>query len=309
MEVAYALSLAAVAWLCGFVLLGGFSAREVSGERRRARAERALGRLLWAVAGLSVPALLLSRPAWRRLSDWVCVCAACAGLRLERQQGCALVLCLWALCALSCHSLPVALVASACLLAGVPAWHASMTRRERRDVARAMPGVFRTLAMALGSGETLSQAISYVGTHVEGPAGEAFARASLRLSCGSSVEAAVGALKDDLDAPGMGLLASALVISQRTGSPLKGLFEYAARLVERQGEFERMLAVKTAQVRLSARVVSVLPVLLVGGLAVLSTDFRAGLMTPAGAFSLLLACAMDVTALLVIRRQMGGILS
>ena len=47
--------------------------------------------------------------------------------------------------------------------------------------------------------------------------------------------------------------------SHRTGSPLRDLLARSAALVERQGEFERELEVKTAQVRLSARIVCSLP--------------------------------------------------
>ena len=79
-------------------------------------------------------------------------------------------------------------------------------------------------------------------------------------------------------------------------------------MIERQSEFERMLAVKTAQVRLSVRVVSAIPALLVVGLSALSVDFRNGIMTPAGTFSLVVATILDVLAMAIIKRQMGGIL-
>ena len=82
--------------------------------------------------------------------------------------------------------------------------------------------------------------------------------------------------------PGIGLLVTALVIAQRTGSPLRGLFQSSAQLVERQGEYERMLAVKTAQVRLSVRIVCLLPVLLVCVLSLISPDFQHGLATVPG---------------------------
>ena len=115
-------------------------------------------------------------------------------------------------------------------------------------------------------------------------------------------------LAHELDAPGVGLLTTALTIAQRTGSPLRGLFQNSAQLVERQGEYERMLSVKTAQVRLSVRIVCLLPLMLVCLLSLISVDFQHGLSTPTGMVSLVLATAMDGCALLVIRRLMRGVL-
>lgn len=115
-------------------------------------------------------------------------------------------------------------------------------------------------------------------------------------------------LSRELDAPGVGLLVTALAIAQRTGSPLRSLFQNSARLVERQGEYERLLAVKTAQVRLSVRIVCLLPLVLVCLLSLISVDYQNGLSTPAGAVSLLVAACMDGCALIVIRRLMRGVI-
>ena len=181
-------------------------------------------------------------------------------------------------------------------------------RRLRREVLGAMPGIYRTLAVAMGSGQTLAQAVEYVGTHERGPASAAFARMSLRLRCGMGTEEAVEALSGELDVPGAELLATALVISHRTGSPLRDLLVRSARLAERQGEFERLLSVKTAQVRLSVRIVCLLPAIMVGVLTLLSPDFQRGLLTPAGIGCTCAAMALDGLALAIIRRMMRGVL-
>lgn len=114
-------------------------------------------------------------------------------------------------------------------------------------------------------------------------------------------------LSRELEAPGVGLLTTALLISQRTGSPLKSLFGHAAKMVERQGEFERMLEVKTAQVRLSVRIVCGLPVIMIAALSILSPDFQAGLATLPGMVSVMTAVVMDAFALIIIRRLMRGV--
>ena len=308
MEVPFVIGLGMLAWVCCFVQLRGGDRQVFSPLRRRLRLARELNRLLWALSKTALVGRLLTLNSWRYASDALAQRLQDGGIVLVREQACALILLLATLPMLMFHSVVATLAVATALGVGIPAWHASRLRRDGQGLLREMPNVFRTLAMALGSGETLSQAIGYAGTHVGGVAGAAFSRASLRLSCGASVGEAIDRLCEELDAPGVGLLCTALVISQRTGSPLKGLLEHSARLIERQSEFERMLAVKTAQVRLSVRVVSAIPALLVVGLSALSPDFRNGIMTPAGTFSLVVATILDVLAMAIIKRQMGGIL-
>lgn len=204
---------------------------------------------------------------------------------------------------------PVGLVVCglAALAAG-PAWAAAAKRRRADELARQVPSMFRSLAVALGAGRTLSQAVSYVGARGQGALSREFGRAALRISCGASASEALGELARRTKAPGVDLMVCALQVSARTGAPLQGLFMRSARLAERRFELERELMSKTAQVRLSARVVGVLPALLVALLALLSPDFREGLGTPVGMGSVCVAAVLDATALLVIRRLMKGVL-
>lgn len=200
------------------------------------------------------------------------------------------------------------LVAIAALCFLLAARDSSRRERERRDVLAEMPGVYRTLSVAMGSGQTLAQAVEYVGVHERGPAAAVFTRMSLRLRCGVPTEDAVSMLADELEVPGARLLAAALVISHRTGSPLRDLLLRSARLAERQGEFERLLVVKTAQVRLSVRIVCLLPVAMIGVLTLISPDFQRGLLTPSGMGCVLVAMMLDGTALVLIRRLMRGVM-
>lgn len=237
--------------------------------------------------------------------------AAHAGVRLGDGQARSLLLLGVLLCgtlsALLFWSLVAGAAATLSLALLLAAWEARARSARSKELAQEMPAVFRTLSVAMGSGQTLAQAVEYVGTHERGPAAESFGRLSLRLRCGLGTEEALGLLAGELEAPGVELLATALVVSHRTGSPLRDLLTRSARLVERQGEFQRLLAVKTAQVRLSVRIVCALPLALVLLLALISPDFQRGLLTPAGLVSSLIALAMDAAALLIIRKLMKGV--
>ena len=176
------------------------------------------------------------------------------------------------------------------------------------EIAHMMPSIFRTIAVALGSGLTLSQSIEYVSKHTDGVVSENFCIADMQIKCGFPIEEAIEDLAERLDAPGVNLLASALVISHRTGSPLKSLLQKTAELVELQEKNQRLIATKTAQVRLSARIVCLLPVVLLIVLSLISPDFQKGLFTPSGVICTVIALSMDCIALLIIRSIMKGVM-
>lgn len=232
---------------------------------------------------------------------------------VERGEAMALVVCAAAMAsglgALCSRSIVGAAVVLCALLLGLHLRTTAREHRRREELAQEMPAVFRTLANSMGSGHTLVQSLDYVGLHEHGAAAEAFARASLRVRCGMSAENALEELATELDAPGVRLMVTALAISQRTGSPLRELFQRSAQLVEQAGDLERTLSVKTAQVRLSVRIVCGLPPLMVLLLALISVDYQQGLLCPSGMACLALAVAMDGLALVAIRRILGGVLS
>lgn len=304
-----ACSAAAAFWLLGDT--GREPPRIVAGRAARLCARAARGALA-RLAESRLVARLLRHDSWRVCAGSLARRANDAGVELDESSSCAVLLAATpaaglAACVMFATWLCLPLSAAA-LAVGVPASAARIRDIRRKEMAQTMPAVFRTLAVAMGAGMTLVQASEYAGSHVGGEAGAAFARLGLRLRCGTATEAALEALTDELSAPGIGLLAAALTISHRTGSPLRGLFQRSARLVERQSEFERLLAVKTAQVRLSVRVVCLLPAVMVGILATISPDFQKGLATPAGIGCVCVASLLDGIAVLIIRRLVAQVL-
>lgn len=200
----------------------------------------------------------------------------------------------------------VATMAAAVVLAYVVTSH---ERRFRVHVAEQMPEVLRSLATTLGAGKSLSQAIEHVGRTLDEPLGPEFLKASFEIKSGTPAEEVVRSLCDKIRAPGMALLGTALQVSQRTGSSLNDLFARTARMVTDDVGLRRELEVKTSQVRLSARIVAAMPVLLAGVLVLLSPDYRAGLALPGGRACLCVAALLDLSALWAVRRLMKGTIS
>ncbi len=173
-----------------------------------------------------------------------------------------------------------------------------------RRVEAAMPEAFGALAISLGSGHSLGQAMRFVGTHADEPVRTEFLRVSSSMVCGIPAAEALDEMLRRLPAPGLELVSLALKVSQRTGAPLKGLLEDAAATVGERMELSRRLDVKTSQARMSARLVALMPVAMIALLTLFSSDFRQGLGTVAGMVSVAVAAALNLCAWLIIRKIM-----
>lgn len=307
MEALYVLACGGLALLAALALMrGGGVAPRARVARRALHALDGLARSRAVTRCLGLPRVERACDAWRR------VLAGRVPAKLDGRRCCALLLV--AVCCAGLAGLLVArsalgllagvVVAMACVMLGAEA----AARRHAQAVAEGMPATFRSLAASLAAGRTLPQALAYQGAHGREETREAFSRAALRMSCGYSSQEALDALVGELSAPDSELLVCALSVAHRTGSPLRGLFESSARMVEERQELGRALAVKTAQVRLSVRVVCALPAVLACVLVLLSPDYRAGIATAAGSLSVVVAVLLDVLAVLVIRRLVGRVL-
>lgn len=306
-----ALGVGGLAGVASLAALSGDAPSRSPGLAARAVARRALGALR-ALGRTRLVGWVLETGPGGRMAAEAAASPVPAALGMGPAEAAAAAVCGVALAVAAGGALlaspPAGLVCGAALVAAAVARDSSERRRLRREVLAEMPGVYRTLSVAMASGQTLAQAVEYVGSHERGPAAAAFSRMSLRLRCGVGTEDAVRLLAGELDVPGAELLATSLVISHRTGSPLRDLLLRSARLAERQGEFERMLMVKTAQARLSVRIVCLLPVVMLGVLTLVSPDFQRGLLTPSGMGCVTVAAVLDGVALLVIRKIMRGVM-
>ena len=179
--------------------------------------------------------------------------------------------------------------------------------QERKALVNQIPDVFRTMAMMLASGKTLMQTCAYIARETRGKISDAFSSCAMSLQLGESRDVALSNLCKSLDLPCMKLVACSLEISQLTGAPLQDLLLKVALLVEEEENTIDYIQVKTAQAQASVKVVVLLPILIVSTLALISQDFRNGLMSAVGISSIFMAAFLDFTAVLIIRKQMQGV--
>ncbi|MGI6590657.1 MAG: type II secretion system F family protein [Eggerthellaceae bacterium] len=231
-----------------------------------------------------------------RLRDWPATEQGIASIFIALELGTVLVG--WIV-----SSLVFGIVAAltATLLVYVVAKQACEFSRERlRDE---IPSVLRSMNACFHAGYTLLQTFRQVADETEGDMSTYFTRAAAGLETGKTVDQVLGELREHADLPELGFVIVALEVQHRTGGSLREIIDAACDAVSEDLSLRRSLRVQTAQARLSARVVTVMPFVLIALLSLFTDNFLAPFFSsPAGFFVLSLALAMQAAGILAVRK-------
>lgn len=194
-------------------------------------------------------------------------------------------------------------------LIAVFAGGAILTKRDSHTLdamVAQLPDALHDLGICTMSGLSLSQAFERTSQGIARPLKDEFARVSYDLQTGKSAEEAMDALTKRIPVEEMEYLAVVLTVQRKTGGSLKSLLDRSADAVRASSELRRTLSVQTAQARLSATIVTVLPL----GILAIVTCASPGYLDPF--FSSMLgwvllgtAIALEALGLLAIRRILG----
>lgn len=192
-------------------------------------------------------------------------------------------------------------------LAVLLAMGARASRDARAEAVReSVPEVFRSIDVCLQSGFTLLQTFDQVSKEAKGTLGEAFAQAGHLLKAGRPAAEALASLRDATSVPELSFVAVALQVQHEAGGSMRQVLEAAREAVEGEIELKRTLRVHTAQAKLSARIVSAMPLVLVALFSLVSEGFLEPFFeSPAGMALLALAIAMQIAGVAAVRRTLS----
>lgn len=202
---------------------------------------------------------------------------------------------------------PIAALATLACLCAVVAVLAGNARDKRQEAVReAVPEALESMAACLSSGFTLLQTFNQVAGETPGPLGETFARSAHVLEVGGSAERALSELRDGAHASELAFVAVALDVQHQSGGAMKQVLDAATDTVKGELALRRTLRVQTAQAKLSARVVVVMPFVLVAAFSLASPDFLMPFFSgPIGYALLAVAIAMQVVGIVLVRRALA----
>ena len=156
---------------------------------------------------------------------------------------------------------------------------------------------------ALRAGFSISQAFESVAKLDMPPVSEEFGILLSQLKIGMKFEEALDSLSSRVGSDDLALVATALVISRRTGGNVTEIFDKIAETIRGRMRVERKVKSLTAQGRFQGIVISILPV----ALAAILTVVKPQMMIPfffsvTGALSVLATISLIAIGWMMIRR-------
>lgn len=186
----------------------------------------------------------------------------------------------------------------------------SVRDRRREAVREAVPGALESMAACFGSGFTLLQTFNQVAQDAPGYLGKTFERSAHVLETGGNVQQALAELRQGKLAADLAFISIALDVQHQSGGSMRQVLEAAGDSVKGELALRRSLRVQTAQAKLSARIVVVMPFILVALFSLASPDFLAPFFSSVAGYALLaLAIVMQVAGVVLVNRALsvGGV--
>ncbi|MDD6288613.1 MAG: type II secretion system F family protein [Eggerthellales bacterium] len=194
-------------------------------------------------------------------------------------------------------------VAAACLaVALAKAWVGQRIDARTDALRESIPEALRSMGACFQSGFSLMQTLGAVAGETKGSLSELFSQAAHVLQAGGTSADALKRLRRSSDLPELAFVSVALDVQHQTGGSMRRCLESAICMVEGELELRRSLRVQTAQARLSARVVGVMPFALIAVFSVLGDGFLDPFFeSVAGMVLLVVALSMQAAGVLMVR--------
>lgn len=168
-----------------------------------------------------------------------------------------------------------------------------------------IPDALRCMGTCFRSGLSLPQTLQQTAKECGGALGNLFGIAAKRLKMGSTVSDALSVLRSDEKVPELSFVAVALDVQHQSGGSIAPVLETARESVASELDLMRSLRVQTAQAKLSASIVTVMPFVLVALFSLMSPGFLAPFFSSlAGMALLVLAISMQLAGVLAVRHML-----
>ena len=158
------------------------------------------------------------------------------------------------------------------------------------------------IAAGLRAGRSLRQSFELAAAEIDPPIGPSFDRIGDRVELGDPMDDAVDAWAAEISGADARLAAGVLRLHRRSGGALAATLEELASTLRARRSAARELRSLTAQARLSANILGLLPLGFFAFLSVVARDdMVAAITTPAGSLAIVLGLVLQAGAYVWIR--------
>lgn len=152
-------------------------------------------------------------------------------------------------------------------------------RRHQKAFDEQLPDALVMLAGALRAGHGLTAALDHTATELKAPAGPALQGASAAVSLGASVAEALGTVAVEQNSSDLTWIAQAVAVQAELGGSLADLVDRVAATVRERQRLRRRVSALSAEGRLSAVILFILPIGLAGVMNLLNPTYLSTLTT------------------------------
>jgi tight adherence protein B len=169
---------------------------------------------------------------------------------------------------------PIAgLVLGACAGISFRAYVSARAERRRRKFAEQLGDTLQFMAGSLRAGHGLLQAVDSVAEESESPTREEFGRIVIETRFGQDLGIALAAAADRVGNEDFDWVVQAIEIHREVGGDLSEVLDHVAATIRSRNSIRRQVQALSAEGRLSAVILFVLPIALTGGIAVMNPGY------------------------------------
>ena len=175
--------------------------------------------------------------------------------------------------------------------------------RRRKAFEEQLPEALSVIASSLSAGHTFLRSIQMMCEESPPPLSEEFQRVVAETRLGGSVVDALDSMAHRLDVKDLSWVVQAIRIQQQVGGKLADLLHTLADFIRAREDIRREVNVLTAEGRISAWVLSALPVVVLLAVQITSPEYLQPLFQGMGLVVLALTAGSVFTGFTIIRRM------
>ena len=155
-----------------------------------------------------------------------------------------------------------------------PYYRLRVLAQRRLDLfEKQLPEALDVMSRALKVGHPFNETLNFVGEEMDDPIAEEFGRVFSDMNYGQPSKAAFHALLDRVPSVSLQTLVTAVLIQQESGGALAEILEKVSDVIRGRFRLQRKLKSLSAEGRMSAWVLTMIPFALAGMLMIVSPDY------------------------------------
>ena len=183
--------------------------------------------------------------------------------------------------------IPYFLIAGIFPLVGIPMFLKILIKRRRKKFVAQLGDTLQLMVGSLTAGYGLGQTLDSVAREADSPTAEEFSRVVMETRLGRSLEDALDAMSKRIQAPDFDWVVDAIKIQSSVGGNLSEIIDQVGETIRARIRIKRQVDALTAEGKISALVLFVLPFGLLGFITATNPDYIKPMFSGALGYSML----------------------